>query len=59
MSEQQIDNRMVKCVLEGHTECLAKIPEACLCYQMQQTPSHRLGNLYEERYRQKYGEEVS
>jgi hypothetical protein len=37
------------CVLGGGRECVANIPEACLCQQMPQL-------VYEEAYRQAFGE---
>lgn len=52
------DNRMVKCVLAGYEECPALTPEACICYQMQQTPvpaPHH--NMYDQRYVEKYGKD--
>lgn len=49
------DNRMVRCVLDDYTECAAKTPEACICYQYQRVPVEKYGNLYEQKYQEKYG----
>ena len=49
------DNRMIRCVLDGYTECASKSPEACICYEYQKIPDDRFGNLYERKYRAKYG----
>lgn len=51
------DNRMVRCVIEGYTDCPAKTPVACICYQYQQTPDAEFGNFYEREYQRKYGHE--
>lgn len=53
---RDLDNRMVRCVLDGYLECAANTPIACICYQMQQTPDPEYRNLYEREYRRKYGE---
>jgi len=45
---------MVECVLDDYTVCPAKTPEACICYQMQQTPDVAFGNLYERAYQRKH-----
>lgn len=51
------DNRMVRCVLASYVTCAAKVPEACICYQMQQCYDPDHGNMYEQRYRAKYGKD--
>ncbi len=53
------DNRMVRCVLDGHTSCPAKCPEACICYQMQCIYDAKYGTFYDRNYARKYGEEQS
>lgn len=34
MKEKEIDTRMVLCVMGGYSTCAAKVPKACICYQM-------------------------
>jgi hypothetical protein len=49
------DNRMVRCVLPDYSECPAKTPAACICYQYQKISVPEFGDLYEQKYRAKYG----
>ena len=43
------DNRMVRCVLDGYTECASESPEVCICYEYQKIPDDKFGNLYERK----------
>lgn len=49
MSKELPDNHMVRCVLDGYTECASKPPEACICYEYQKIPDDKFGNLYERK----------
>ncbi|MCA1452167.1 hypothetical protein I6F35_02920 [Bradyrhizobium sp. BRP22] len=44
------DNRMLRCVLDGHAECAARVPAACICNQMPRL-------LYLEKLKERYGED--
>lgn len=42
------DTRMVRCVLPGYLDCMAKCPEACICNKLTSAQ-------YLERMERKYG----
>ena len=45
------DVRMVHCVINGYTDCPARVPSACICNQMPR-------QTYEDAYKIKYGEDL-